>query len=148
MPALEETLSGLAQVKGWTEWSCLINFIFISKLKEIYLRILFEILFSWIRFQDEFCPSMRYLLHTKTSTALLEDTCGFFLRYFDPETNRRTNHVKDETGNNRKWSPRSNTAVPPAQQDKVAGLKRLELRIPAWTIENDKTVIRVRLAEN
>jgi hypothetical protein len=30
----------------------------------------------------------------------------------------------------------------------IKGLKRVELRIPAWTIENDKTVIRVRLAEN
>ena len=30
----------------------------------------------------------------------------------------------------------------------IAGLKRIELRIPAWTIENNKTSIRVRLAEN
>jgi hypothetical protein len=30
----------------------------------------------------------------------------------------------------------------------ITGLKRIELRIPAWTIENNKTSIRVRLAEN
>ncbi|MEN6324074.1 MAG: heparinase II/III family protein [Proteiniphilum sp.] len=29
----------------------------------------------------------------------------------------------------------------------IAGLKRIELRIPAWTIENNKTSIRIRLAE-
>ncbi len=30
----------------------------------------------------------------------------------------------------------------------IEGLKRIELRIPAWTIENGKTIILVRLAEN
>lgn len=30
----------------------------------------------------------------------------------------------------------------------IAGLKRIELRIPAWTIENNKTSIRIRLSEN
>lgn len=30
----------------------------------------------------------------------------------------------------------------------ITGLKRIELRIPAWTIENNKTSIRIRLVEN
>ncbi len=30
----------------------------------------------------------------------------------------------------------------------IKGLKRIELRIPAWTIENKKTRIQVRLSEN
>ena len=30
----------------------------------------------------------------------------------------------------------------------IVGLKRIELRIPAWTVENKKTSIRVRLVEN
>lgn len=30
----------------------------------------------------------------------------------------------------------------------IAGLKRVELRIPAWTIEKGKTTIRIRLSEN
>jgi hypothetical protein len=30
----------------------------------------------------------------------------------------------------------------------IEGLKRIELRIPAWTIENMKTRIQIRLAEN
>ena len=35
----------------------------------------------------------------------------------------------------------------PMKLDKqIEGLKRLELRIPAWTIDGDKTQIKVRLS--
>lgn len=30
----------------------------------------------------------------------------------------------------------------------MEGLKRIEIRIPAWTIENGKTTLKVRLSEN
>jgi len=30
----------------------------------------------------------------------------------------------------------------------MEGLKRLEIRIPAWTVENGKTTLKVRLAGN
>jgi hypothetical protein len=37
----------------------------------------------------------------------------------------------------------------PLELDKqIKGLKRLEIRIPAWTIDNGKTIIKVRLSEN
>jgi hypothetical protein len=37
----------------------------------------------------------------------------------------------------------------PLKLDKqIEGLKRLELSIPAWTIENDKIQIKVRLSGN
>ena len=28
----------------------------------------------------------------------------------------------------------------------IEGLKRLELRIPAWTVENGKTILKIRLS--
>jgi hypothetical protein len=37
---------------------------------------------------------------------------------------------------------------PPLVFDKtIENLKRIEIRIPAWTIENGKTILKVRLSE-
>ncbi len=39
-------------------------------------------------------------------------------------------------------------SVPLELDRQIARLKRVELRIPAWTIEKGKTTIRIRLSEN
>ena len=37
--------------------------------------------------------------------------------------------------------------APLALDKQIEGLKRIEIRIPAWTVEGDKTKISVRLSE-